>query len=172
MTTRPAMKAGATICSATQTVVPWSVLPAQVRNPRSWPLIYPLLSLSPASQVAQGRAAYAGLGAPPPLFTVRGWPAFVPSSEANRATSQAARGWRASLQCQHTPACDCGCACTLTNYRPWRGLQRAARARPLVRCLPSYRNRRCSLNFKPTQCSPTPLCLCLCPGGIHEGGGR
>lgn len=30
MTTKPAVKAGVTICSATQTVVPWSVLPAQV----------------------------------------------------------------------------------------------------------------------------------------------
>eukprot|EP00882_Tetradesmus_deserticola_P003104 GHRQ01003294.1.p1 GENE.GHRQ01003294.1~~GHRQ01003294.1.p1 ORF type:complete len:214 (+),score=38.96 GHRQ01003294.1:64-705(+) len=29
-TTNPAMKVGATICSATQTVVPWSVLPARV----------------------------------------------------------------------------------------------------------------------------------------------
>lgn len=31
-TTQPAMKNGAVICSATQTVVPWSVLPAQVRR--------------------------------------------------------------------------------------------------------------------------------------------
>ena len=30
LTTMPAMKVGATICSATQTVVPWSVLPARV----------------------------------------------------------------------------------------------------------------------------------------------
>ncbi|GAB4814132.1 hypothetical protein N2152v2_001178 [Parachlorella kessleri] len=30
VTTQPALKPGATICSATQTVVPWSVLPAQV----------------------------------------------------------------------------------------------------------------------------------------------
>lgn len=30
MTTTPAMAAGTTICSATQTVVPWSVLPARV----------------------------------------------------------------------------------------------------------------------------------------------
>ncbi|KAI3429326.1 hypothetical protein D9Q98_005421 [Chlorella vulgaris] len=30
VTTKPAVKAGVTICSATQTVVPWSVLPAQV----------------------------------------------------------------------------------------------------------------------------------------------
>lgn len=29
-TTNPAMKVGVTICSATQTVVPWSVLPARV----------------------------------------------------------------------------------------------------------------------------------------------
>jgi hypothetical protein len=29
-TTNPSMKVGATICSATQTVVPWSVLPARV----------------------------------------------------------------------------------------------------------------------------------------------
>jgi hypothetical protein len=30
MTTTPSMKVGTTICSATQTVVPWSVLPARV----------------------------------------------------------------------------------------------------------------------------------------------
>jgi hypothetical protein len=30
MTTTPAMAVGATICGATQTVLPWSVLPARV----------------------------------------------------------------------------------------------------------------------------------------------
>ena len=30
MTTTPSMQVGSTVCSATQTVVPWSVLPARV----------------------------------------------------------------------------------------------------------------------------------------------
>lgn len=45
-TTTPAMRNGATICSATQTVVPWSVLPAQV-----W-CVHAMLASLPGCKVA------------------------------------------------------------------------------------------------------------------------